>query len=655
MKTRLQTKENRASTVRQQLRHFHARYRKYYPFVGFFAVLMALAVGVRLSVSGIGAAMDPYTYFFQLILAAAVLSLLRNEFGVKTFGLFAPAVIAFILFSVGPFWGTVLFLNIFIITLATYFALAPLQLGSAPRIAALLSVAALGTLAMLLLADIDLLPHVFSASAVFFPTLITAGYADQFAHEIEERGWTAPAIQFLWTLVAVFAAYLVISNQAIMTWFMSTPEAWVGLIAGIILLGSHPTLRLNEYLRFSNHLGENPLDAAITTLRVKLYNIQARLLGPPTEGPNKIQAADILPKKLRKRYIEKYNPAHLRPGADEKAITNKRLNGIGIGAPETYMVADGLDDLDDAAEFIRTHDDFVIKPSNGYGGEGIVVVSDRADDGSTDSENTDEENTDEIIPYDTSKGELTHTGLTNHVRQIVQGHYSGLDPEGTAVLEERLVPAEFLMDLCGQGIPDIRVIVFQGYPVMTMIRLPTAESEGAANLHQGGIGVGLRVADGTPIQAYQQSRDRWLESHPDTGADLTDFTIPNWESVLDTATRAAAASGLGYTGVDIVLDEGETPRVLEVNVRPGLGIQNSTEAGILKRIEQIEALPREYEFKSSAEKVRLAMEWDAHEWDAAHSELPSSQDDFEWDDDRPLAANDVIRDTERDAHGWGDD
>jgi alpha-L-glutamate ligase-like protein len=624
MQTQLMTEEKRTGTLRQQLHRLHARYRKYYPFVGFLAGLVAVAVGVRLSVSGIGAAMQPYTYFFQLILAAAVLSLLRNEFGVKTFGLFAPAIIAFILLTVSPFWGIVLFLNIFVLALATYFALAPLQLGTAPRIATLLSVACLGTLSVLLLADADLLPHLFSTADVFFPSIISAWYADQFATEVEERGWTAPSIQFLWTLVAIFVAYLVISNQAIVTWFMSTPEAWVGLIVGIVLLGSQPTLRLNEYLRFSDHLGENPLDAAVTTLRVKLYNIQARVLGPPTEGPDTIKAVDILPKKLRKRYIETYNPAHLRPGADEKAITNKRLNGIGIGAPETYMVVDGLDDLDDATEFIRNHDDFVIKPSNGYGGEGIVVVSGRdegvATDGGitagvgTDDGATGGETIDETVPYDTSKGEQTHTELSNHVRQIVQGHYSGLDPEGTAVLEERLVPAEFLMDLCGQGVPDIRVIVFQGYPVMTMTRLPTVESEGAANLHQGGIGVGLRVADGTPIQAYQQSRDRWLEHHPDTGADLTDFTFPNWEGILETATRAAAASGLGYTGVDVVLDEDEIPRVLEVNVRPGLGIQNTTEAGLLRRLEQIEALPREYEFKSSAEKVELAMLWDAREW-----------------------------------------
>lgn len=601
---------NPQTTWHQRLRHVHNQHKQYYPTLALIIGLSVFALSIRLSVSNLNVALGPYEYFFQLILAAAVLSLVRNELGVSTYGLFAPAIIAFILLAVGPFWGIIFFLNIFVLALVTYVALAPLQLAKAPRVAILVTVACLTTLSILLSADLDLLPNFFATSDVFFPSIISAWYADQFASEVEERGWTAPAIQFLWTLGAILVAYAVISTEQIISWFTTTPEAWVALIIGIVALGSQPTLRMNEYVRFTDHLGNSSLDAAITALRVTLYNLQARLVGSPTESPAKLRMGDVLPKKKWQQYIESYNPPHLRPGADEKALMNVRLNGIGIGAPETYMIVESLTELEDAANLMAKKNEFVIKPSSGYGGEGIIVVSNRLNSMAPD---TPSEN--EITLYDTSKGEATQDELLKHIRGIVQGHYSGLKPGGTAIIEERLIPAPFFMELCGQGVPDIRVIVFQGYPVMTMTRLPTVESEGAANLHQGGIGVGLRVADGTPIKAYQQSRDRWLDRHPDTGADLTDFTIPNWTVVLDTATRAAAASGLTYAGVDIVLDEHNTPRVLEVNVRPGLGIQNTTEVGILRPLEYIESLPREYMFKPPAEKVRLAREWDERNWE----------------------------------------
>ena len=42
------------------------------------------------------------------------------------------------------------------------------------------------------------------------------------------------------------------------------------------------------------------------------------------------------------------------------------------------------------------------------------------------------------------------------------------------------------------------------------------------------------------------------------------------------ATRCGAATGLGYLGVDIVVDEAAGPLVLEVNSHPGLEIQNIT-------------------------------------------------------------------------------
>lgn len=170
------------------------------------------------------------------------------------------------------------------------------------------------------------------------------------------------------------------------------------------------------------------------------------------------------------------------------------------------------------------------------------------------------------------------------------------------------------MDLAGLGVPGIRVIVFKSYPIMPMTRLPTEESGGAANLHMGAIGVGLSIATGQALGGYQ-SRQKWFETHPDTGVDLQKFRIPGWDEILEVATHATAVSRLRYAGVDIVIDEELGPVVLEVNAHPWLGIQNATFEGTLERIDAIDSLPPSYELKSADEKIELARRWDENGWE----------------------------------------
>ena len=57
-----------------------------------------------------------------------------------------------------------------------------------------------------------------------------------------------------------------------------------------------------------------------------------------------------------------------------------------------------------------------------------------------------------------------------------------------------------------EGVPDIRLIVYKGYPIMAMMRCPTHESNGKANLHQGAVGVGIDIATGKAINAVQHNQ-----------------------------------------------------------------------------------------------------------------------------------------------------
>jgi alpha-L-glutamate ligase-like protein len=170
------------------------------------------------------------------------------------------------------------------------------------------------------------------------------------------------------------------------------------------------------------------------------------------------------------------------------------------------------------------------------------------------------------------------------------------------------------------GVPDLRVITLLGFPVMSMVRLPTEESNGTANIHTGAVAVAIDIATGEASGGYQQTHDEFIDTHPDSGADL-EFSIPDWEDVLTMASQAAISSGLGFTGVDIVFDADDGPMVLEVNRRPGLGIQNANMDGLLRRLRYVEAHGDPDQFHSAYDRVLRSQEWTTGGWRMA--EQPS--------------------------------
>ena len=123
---------------------------------------------------------------------------------------------------------------------------------------------------------------------------------------------------------------------------------------------------------------------------------------------------------------------------------------------------------------------------------------------------------------------------------------------------------------------------------MAMLRLPTRESNGRANLHQGGIGTGVDLDSGFTHHAVQ--RNRMVATHPDTGVPVIGMRVPYWRDVLTVSRRVAEAVGLGYIGVDIVVDVECGPMLLEANARPGLAIQIANGRGLEPRLAAIDAL-----------------------------------------------------------------
>ncbi|MGD8999909.1 MAG: sugar-transfer associated ATP-grasp domain-containing protein, partial [Granulosicoccaceae bacterium] len=77
------------------------------------------------------------------------------------------------------------------------------------------------------------------------------------------------------------------------------------------------------------------------------------------------------------------------------------------------------------------------------------------------------------------------------------------------------------------------------------------------------------------------------------GNEVNGIQVPYWDRLLALAARCHELAGLGYVGVDIVLDRDKGPLVLELNARPGLNIQIANRAGLEHRLQQVEESHRE--------------------------------------------------------------
>ena len=272
-------------------------------------------------------------------------------------------------------------------------------------------------------------------------------------------------------------------------------------------------------------------------------------------------------------YIGRYNPRSLFPLVDDKLQTKKLALEHGVTVPELIGVINSQHDVPTIHAMVEEHPEFCIKPAKGSGGKGIMVIAGKNADGKYLKSNQ------QVVEKES---------VQRHTSNILAGLFSLGGATDVALLETRIVVEEALTKFSYEGVPDIRVIVFRGIPVMAMMRLSCAASHGKANLHQGAVGVGLSISEGKAVNAVQ--RDLPIRYHPDTRQDLFELALPSWNKLLHLACACSDMSGLGYLGVDLVIDQNLGPMLLELNARPGLSIQIANNQGLLPRLQSVERL-----------------------------------------------------------------
>jgi len=284
------------------------------------------------------------------------------------------------------------------------------------------------------------------------------------------------------------------------------------------------------------------------------------------------------------QYIKRANSAKASRLANRKLSSKRTLQKAGIATPRLFARIRSRSELK-RFRWTKLPSSFVLKPNSSSGGNGILVVYGRNKKGNW---------------VKADKTEIFILDLRERILDILDGRYSKGNVPDTAFFEQRVKVHSHLKPYSFRGIPDTRILVYNNVPVMAMLRLATKDSAGRANLHAGGIGVGIDLTLGITTSAVQYGKV--IETIPGSRLDLSGIRLPEWNKTLLLAIQAAQAIGLKFAGVDIAVDREDGPTVLEMNARPGLDIQFANLSPLKSRLQRVAGL----KVDTPAKGVRLA-------------------------------------------------
>lgn len=481
--------------------------------------------------------LDPKTIglFLLFPICTLLITFLRNVVGIKTFGIFLPMLISAACIFIGYQKGVGGFAFILLTSFIAYHFLDKLKLLKVPRLAAIITInTIIFVLGLLLVGASNRLEF---GMLSLFPVIIISFIAEKIHRITEEKDWRELFNRILGTILSITGCYLLLASFMLQGLFSYFPESFLLVLAGQIYIGRWTGIRISEMFRFKSIL---------TNSDYPVIGINSR----------------------NKEFIYQLNDKGLLDLAADKLASKERLIEYGIPVPETICYVDNLSKIDTVAQNILRQEGFALKPNQGSQGNGIEIIKTYH----------------EGVFNTASNKQLSLNDIKRHCHEILSGSFSQSGEEDVVYFEPLIQQSGALQKMSPFGLCDIRVILCKGKVISAMLRMPTKDSSGKANLHQGAIGIGINIETGVTQTAKSNKRN--IENHPDTLEALIGFQIPDWEDIIEMSKLCQQAIPLGYIGVDICLDKVLGPLVLEVNGRPGIEIQNIQERGFYNELSQ---------------------------------------------------------------------
>lgn len=337
-------------------------------------------------------------------------------------------------------------------------------------------------------------------------------------------------------------------------------------------------------------------------------------------------------------YIQKFNPNKKIKLVNDKYKTKKLLENRWIPVPNTYFLISSYDQIANINFDKISRGEFVIKPNKWSQWNWITIVQDfrvsnpdsnilnkkklkysffhdileqylniskRDGLGNAYSyvssifykiQSLGQKNLSDKYPdlfkyeYRVWKKRLDWFSLYTKFYNILQWEYNAKRTKDKILIEEKMNPWKVFDEFCKYGLADIRVILFNLVPILAMIRIPTEMSGGKANLAQWWIACGLDLITGRIISLTMwKSGETYTKDFPEEYKSRQGLKIPFWNEILHFSANAQYFINIGYIGIDRVITT-TGPKVLEVNGRAGMEIQNISQTWLRNIMYKIEDL-----------------------------------------------------------------
>lgn len=269
------------------------------------------------------------------------------------------------------------------------------------------------------------------------------------------------------------------------------------------------------------------------------------------------------------KYIKPYNNSFAKYIADSKLRTKEFLSSKGIWVPETFFVIKNHKQIE-SLDMSVVVPPFVVKPNAWFWGKGILIF----------------DKVDSVWNFITSSWDVySKKALNRHFSEILDWFYSLSWSRDKVIVEQKIELETSIELLWKYGLPDIRLIVFNMVPIMAMLRIPTKESWGKANIHAWACWAWIDI--GSWKITYLTHHWKTVKSVPWIW-DIRWIPLPFWQEILEMGAALQKHTSIGYLACDIVLDKKRGPLLLEVNIRPWLALQSANMAPLQERLKKVE-------------------------------------------------------------------